>query len=272
LFLNRKLKIHEKKKKHTPHKSLYRAVALLTFITAMFHHDKTEVSIKESHRHRHDKMKYELKEKHHDGGHIGMISPPIVPSMGMGMGTVLPAPLPIVAPTAGHHDKFSLKIKEKVHGRRNSATTTTTTTTATPAGMVSETIANGPFIAPVAGMGLPAPVENTYVYHDAPQFLSPDMPPVTTTYVVHEPVLPAGLSAPTALPAPISPIAPIAPMATAMPVAGKHELKIKEKIRGGGAVGATVAPIPEFGAPLVPAPALGKHDKFQFKLKEKHRA
>jgi len=242
----------------------------------MFHHDKTEVSIKESHRNRHDKMKYELKERHHDGGHIGVVAPPIVPGMGMGMGTVLPAPLPVVVPSPGHHEKFSLKIKEKYHGRRNSATTTTTTTTATPAGMVSETISNEPFMAPFGGM--PAPMtdgfvrsatENTYVYHDAPQFISPDLPPVTTTYIVHEPVFPAGVPAL----APTAPIpAPISPMATAMPVAGRHELKIKQKIRGGGAVGTTVAPIQEFGAPLVPPPTVGKHDKFQFKLKEKHRA
>jgi len=108
------------------------------------------------------------------------------------------------------------------------------------------------------------------VYHDAPTFISPDLPPVTTTYIVHEPVFPGvGLPTPAVIPAP----APISPMATVLPTGGKHELKIKEKIRGHGAGAATVAPmIPEFGAPLVPPPTLGKHDKFQFRLKEKHRA
>jgi len=120
-------------------------------------HDKTEVSIKESHRHRHDKMSYEVKEKHH-GGHIGTIVPPALPSAGLGSPfapPVLPLPLagPVVGPT-GRHDKFSLKIKEKVHGSRKPAVTTTTTT-ATPAGMVSETITNTPFMAPVGGIGMP---------------------------------------------------------------------------------------------------------------------
>jgi len=238
-------------------------------------HDKTEVSIKESHRNRHDKMSYEVKERHH-GGHIGVV-PPVLPGVGLGAPfapPVLPAPM---AGPAGRHDKFSLKIKEKVHGSRRPATaTTTTTTTATPAGMVSETITNGPFMAPAGGFGMSSaipdgivrsPAETTYMYHDPPTFISPDMPPVTTTYVVHEPVLPMG--SPAAFPAP----APLAPMATALPAGGKHELRIKEKIRGHhGAAGATVMPIPEFGAPLVPPPTLGKHDKFQFRLKEKHRA
>jgi len=236
----------------------------------MFNHDKTQVSIKESHRNGHDKMKYEVKERHHDGGHIGMVAPPFVP--GVGMGTVYPAPLPIVAPTAGHHEKFSLKIKER-HGRRNSATTTTTTT-AYPAGMMSETISTAPIMSPLGGMPgqmsdgfVRSPTENTYVYHDPPQFISPELPPVTTTYIVHEPVFPTGMSAPTMIPP-----APIAPMAAGMPATGRHELRIKQKFRGNGNVGATVAPIPEFGAPLVPAPTVGRRDRFQFRLKEKHYA
>lgn len=241
-------------------------------------HDKTEVSIKESHRHRHDKMSYEVKEKHH-GGHIGVV-PPVLPGAGLATPFAPPVlPVPVAGPAgpAGRHDKFSLKIKEKV-SRRPATATTTTTTTATPAGMVSETITNGPFIAPAGGFGMPSaipdgimrsPAETTYVYHDAPTFTAPDVPPVTTTYIVHEPVLPVG--SPAAFPAP-API-PISPMATALPTGGKHELKIKEKFRGRhGAAGATLVPIPEFGAPLVPPPTAGKHEKFQFRLKEKHRA
>jgi len=237
----------------------------------MFHHDKTEVSIKESHRHRHDKMSYEVKERHRDGGRISTIVPPVLPGAGIGAPFAPPVlPVPVAGPTGpvGHHDKFSLKIKEKVHGSRR------------PAGIVSETVTNAPFIAPVGGLGMPSaipdgivrsPAETTYVYHDAPTFISPDLPPVTTTYVVHEPVFPAG--SPAAIPAPVLAPAPLSPMGTVLPASGRHELKIKEKIRGSGGVGApTVVPIPEFGAPLVPAPAVGRHDKFVFRLKEKHRA
>jgi len=238
----------------------------------MFHHDKTEVTIKESHKHRHDKMSYEVKEKHHDGGNCAFAGP-IVPGagmgMGIGMGTVIP-PVPVPSAPMGKHDKFSLKIKEKMHGSKRPVTTTTTTTTAIPMGVATQVMGTAPFgTSPVQLGGIVGgPTENTYVYEDPPVYISPDMPPVTTTYIVHEPVMPA--MAP--LPVPLAPT-PVIPAAT---VTGKHELKVKEKIRGRGAVASPPpAPLPvlggEFGAPLIPPPTLGKHDKFQFRLKEKHR-